>query len=314
GSYYPFTRVHAMKPFDHVCWKEEYGSDACDIQRESALTKYRMIALMYSEMLKAHVQGGSIVRPLQADWPQLTALYDTDQVFSYGGYLIGAPLVHSEMSGTTVITLPYETYSPISTVSRSYEEYYDFITLSNINCSQTSETDVSDGTCSVTVDASYGSMPLFVRAGSIIPTQSPQERAYTTFQESTLNLLSVMTAYGSAKGEMYLDSGKWSNNGLNYANVYVTVSMVTYCDGKGTCTFQIATSDYGSMVPSIEKIPSVGTVTIVGDMLGTVKSVSNLDCSTSTTCSSLIIDNNIEISVDFALNTGDSLEISFNYE
>ncbi|GKT28764.1 Glycoside hydrolase family 31 like protein, partial [Aduncisulcus paluster] len=116
GSYYPFTRVHAMKPFDHVCWKEEYGSDACDIQRESALTKYRMIALMYSEMLKAHVQGGSIVRPLQADWPQLTALYDTDQVFSYGGYLIGAPLVHSEMSGTTVITLPYETYSPISTV------------------------------------------------------------------------------------------------------------------------------------------------------------------------------------------------------
>ncbi|GKT15784.1 Glycoside hydrolase family 31 like protein [Aduncisulcus paluster] len=263
GSFYPFTRVHASDDSpDHTCWQTMYGEDACDIQRESITKKYTFMANMYSEMLKSHLFGGSITRPLQADWPNIIELYNEDKVFTYGGSLIAAPILDQGVA-SVAITLPYTPHGIIGEANRATEIYYDFSTLEHVSCVHSEGSDV----CIVDAAAEYGAMPLFLRGGSIALKQEALERAKLTYaQDYTLVMALSLTSsstFAESEGDFIVAADDVpidpsSDSPFPFTHVYSTVTC-----NKGTCTLDLVTLNSNTCGSA----PLLGNIVVIGQMI-----------------------------------------------
>lgn len=156
----PFFRNHSnLDTHDQEPWA--FGADIEASCRSSLELRYRLLPYLYSLFVEASRYGTPIARPMAWDWPNDPQASGLGDQFMLGSSLLVAPILAPGAHGRSV-------YLPAG-------KWYNFFGGGPI-----------DGRRHVAVDAGLDRIPLFVRAGAVLPLypvrqhtgQSPGDTAY----------------------------------------------------------------------------------------------------------------------------------------
>lgn len=153
------SRCHGTTPREP--WA--FGEEAVEIFRQYARLRYRLMPYIYSYAEQAARTGLPVVRPLVLEYEDDSRTHDLDTQFLLGEELLVAPVFDEQ--GTTDVYLPEG-------------EWYDH---------WSGERHLGGRT--VTVETPLDTMPIFVRAGGLVP----KREATQTVQSGTPETLTVTT-------------------------------------------------------------------------------------------------------------------------
>lgn len=177
GAFCPGFRSHGWVWREHVPWA--HGPEIEAICRRYVELRYRLLPYTYTLAWQAYTRGLPLMRPLVLNYPDDPRVWDLGSEYLWGDDLLVAPVTREGATSWPV-------YLPAG-------GWYDFWTQRRY-----------DGPCGVTVDAPLDRLPLFVRAGAILPLgplmQHSDERRV---DEVTL----LIYPDGAARFELYDDDG-----------------------------------------------------------------------------------------------------------
>jgi alpha-D-xyloside xylohydrolase len=176
GAFQPNFRSHGSRPQNEV-WS--YGKQAEPILEKYLKLRYQLMPYIYSLGWKTHETGAPFMRGLFMDFGDDPKVADIGDEYMFGPALLVAPVV--EQGRTT-----REVYLPAGT------DWYNFWTNERLKGGQT-----------VTVAAPIDVLPLFVRAGSIVPMGAAVK---STNEKQALQELRVYSG-ADANFDLYSDDG-----------------------------------------------------------------------------------------------------------
>ena len=208
GTFNPIFRMHGYMT-ETEPWK--YGQKVEDNMRKMLNLRYQLLPYIYSEAWQITKNGSTIMRPLVMDFNGDTAAVNSKFQYMFGKSLLVAPVTEANVNQWNV-------YLPIDA------DWFDFWTGKHFAGGQTIKT-----------DAPLDKIPLFVKAGSVIPMgkviQSSAEKSDT---------LEIRVYEGAdARLELYEDEG----DNYNYEKgLYSTITFrwddkaqkLTISDRKGS--------------------------------------------------------------------------------
>lgn len=179
SAFTPYFRSHtADDTRAHEPWS--FGPNVLDISRHYLRLRYALLPYLYSAFYRAEIEAEPVMKPLFFEWPQEDRLAEVNDEYLFGPHLLAAPV-------TTADTLWRHVYLPPG-------HWYDFWNDT-----------LYRGSSDQLVAAPIGKLPLFVRAGSIVPHESA--RMHTDAERSPVMFLDVYPdESGQARGELYSDA------------------------------------------------------------------------------------------------------------
>jgi alpha-glucosidase len=175
GVFYPYCRTHTeLNSRNQEPWS--YGNRMTDINRRSIELRYHLLPYIYNSFHESAETGLPVMRALLLDYPDDQKAVDQNEEFLFGDDLLVAPVVKQGEWKWTV-------YLPKGA-------WYDYWTDRRTR-----------GPEEITVDAPIDSIPIFVRAGAIIPTQ--QVVQYT--DEAPINPLTFQIYPGEDSSRVYYE-------------------------------------------------------------------------------------------------------------
>jgi len=198
GAFQPTFRTHGTRPYNEV-WS--YGKQAEPILEKYLRLRYELMPYIYSLGHGVNQTGAPFMRGLFMDFGNDPKVANIGDEYMFGPALLVAPVTDQGMTSRPV-------YLPAGT------DWYNFWTNERLKGGQT-----------ITADAPIDRIPLFVRAGSIIPMGSVVE---STNEVQTIAKLKV---YPGADGafDLYRDDGKT----YAYEGGKFEVSHLSYSDATG---------------------------------------------------------------------------------
>jgi alpha-D-xyloside xylohydrolase len=180
GVFQPNFRTHGTRPHNEV-WS--YGKQAESILEKYLRLRYELMPYTYSLAYSTHESGAPFMRALFMDFPNDPKVADMGEEYMFGPAFLVAPVTSQGQTTKSV-------YLPAGTA------WYNFWTNERFEGGQT-----------IQVNAPIDTIPLFVKAGSIVPLGSAVE--------STHDKQSIMhvKVYPGADGDFTL----YSDDGLTYA-------------------------------------------------------------------------------------------------
>ena len=143
GAFSPIFRVHGTRyPDENELWS--YGSDAQKILVDYDTLRYRLMPYIYSQAWQVTSNHGTLMRPLVMDWRDDVEAQNTGDEYLFGPAILVSP-VYTQGATSRTVYLPKATW-------------YDFWTGEKL-----------EGSKRIEADAPLNKLPLFVRAGSIVP-------------------------------------------------------------------------------------------------------------------------------------------------
>ncbi len=193
GTFNPILRVHGTRnPDENELWS--YGPDAQKILVNFDRLRYRLLPYIYSLAWMTTSQSYTPMRPLVMDFRPDPRAQDVGDQFMYGPAFLVNPV--TEPAATT-----RQLYLPPT-------KWYDFWTGS-----------VVDGGRMINADAPLERLPLYVRAGSIVPL-GPEEEWSTEKPADPIEL----RIYGGADGDFSIYEDE--NDTYNYEKgAYATIPL-----------------------------------------------------------------------------------------
>lgn len=179
---YPFMRSHsALGTAEQHPWS--YGPEVEEVARRAIKLRYRLLPYLYSAMMD-HCRGGlPVLRPMFFDYPATGAFrYLEDQVM-FGPHMVAAPFITRGCDQRLVI-LPQG-------------RWYDFHSGRRIE---------ADGSGFV-IRRDPGRVPLFVKAGAVIPTFATEISSTGEAQQAEWELCHFPGA-GDVASRVYWDTGE----------------------------------------------------------------------------------------------------------
>ncbi len=179
GAFYPMFRNHTTKgTADQEPWVN--GPEHEAIRRRYVELRYQLLPYIYTSLEESTRAGIPLMRPIFLEYPDAVAFYGEDREFLFGRDLLVAPKVFETMDAYDVILPP--------------GEWYDYWTGAKLHSGRP-----------LGVNPPLGLMPLYVRAGAILPEQPVVQ--YT--DEIPAGPLELRVYPGSdCHGSLYLDDGK----------------------------------------------------------------------------------------------------------
>jgi alpha-D-xyloside xylohydrolase len=153
GAFVPLLRVHGEFPYREM-W--EFGGDASPAYHAELKfdrLRYRLLPYIYSLAGDVTWQGGTIMRALVMDFPADTTVLNIGDQYMFGPAFLVNPV-------TTYQARKRPVYLPLTGGG-----WFDFWTGQHFDSGQT-----------IDAPAPFDALPLFVRAGSIIPCGPEIER------------------------------------------------------------------------------------------------------------------------------------------
>jgi alpha-glucosidase len=139
----PFCRNHkVIDGYDQEPWR--FGQYYEDIIRKYLKLRYQLLPFLYMTLEEAHRTGVPLFRPLVLNYQDDPNTYNLDDEFMIGDALLVAPIVKPDVTRRLV-------YLPKGT-------WYDYWSNKKL-----------EGGMMIYVDAPLETVPMFVRAGAIIP-------------------------------------------------------------------------------------------------------------------------------------------------
>jgi len=165
------ARFHGTTPREP--W--EFGDEALDIFRKFARLRYKHLPYLYTNAVITSDTGLPLMRPLVLHYTEDPATRAIETQYLLGRDLLVAPVIES--GGSTEVYLPED-------------EWIDYWSGDRFEGNQTLQMDVP-----------LGEIPLFVRAGSIIPTREPTQTVQQGPPEHLT--LTARASDGCASGQYY---------------------------------------------------------------------------------------------------------------
>jgi alpha-D-xyloside xylohydrolase len=153
GSFQPVMRAHGERNHNEV-WS--YGKQAEPILAKYLKLRYQLLPYTYSAAYHSYETGAPYMRALFMDFPNDPNVADIKDEYMYGPAFLVAPVTEQGETHRAV-------YLPAGC------DWYNYWTNERLHGGQT-----------ITADAPIDTLPLFVKAGSIVPLGSEVESAQQT--------------------------------------------------------------------------------------------------------------------------------------
>ncbi len=198
GMLYPLMRAHsAMSTAHHEPWV--FGQRVEDICREYINLRYQLLPFFYTLFWEAATTGTPILRPLVYEYPDDPKTYTLYDQVLLGSNLMATPIYRPGVEYRAV-------YLPDGT-------WYDWWTGEKL-----------EGATHILAHAPLERMPLYARAGAVIPMQPVTQYV----DEHPLNELQLRIFPGSSEYTLYEDDG----NSFEYQkDIYSTTKTSVYTEG-----------------------------------------------------------------------------------
>lgn len=186
SAFFPFYRNHnvlsaiSQEPFR---WASVASSTKTAMQ-----IRYSLLPYMYTLFYQAHTTGSTVMRALAWEFPNEPQLAAVDTQFMLGPNILVTPVLEPQVDTVNGI------FPGVATGTTWYDWY-------------TGERVAAQAGVNTSISAPLGHIPVYLRSGSITPTQEP---GYTT-TESRANpwgLIIALDAAGKASGSLYVDDGE----------------------------------------------------------------------------------------------------------
>ena len=218
GTFTPLLRVHGEFP-DREMW--ELGGEshpAYQAELKFDRLRYRLLPYIYSLAGEVTHQGGTIMRGLIMDFRGDTNVWDIGDEFMFGPAFLVSPVTTYKARSRSVYLPP------------TAGGWYDFWTGSFVEDGKT-----------IDANAPYDSIPLYIKAGSIIPTGPDLQ--YT--REKPANPIAI-SVYPGADGDFTL----YEDEGLDYSYEKGAFSRIPlhWDDQAGVLTIRQRTGAFKGML------------------------------------------------------------------
>jgi len=202
GAMSPIFRIHGYQT-ETEPWK--YGQKVEDNMRKMLNLRYRLLPYIYSEAWQVTKNGSTIMRPLVMDFNGDTVAVNRQYQYMFGKAFLVAPITEPNVSA-------WDVYLPKSA------GWFDFWTGKRFDGGQTIKT-----------DAPLDKIPLFVKAGSILPMGKIIQYA----GEKSADTLEIRVYKGTdAKFELYEDEG----DNYNYEKGKYSIILFNWNEKKQCLT------------------------------------------------------------------------------
>ena len=234
----PFCRNHkVIDGYDQEPWR--FGKYYEDIIRKYLKLRYQLLPFLYTTLEEAHQTGIPLFRPLVLNYQDDPNTYNLDDEFMIGNDLLVAPVVKPDVTRRLV-------YLPKGI-------WYDYWTNKKY-----------EGGTMIAAEAPLETVPMFVRAGAIIPT-APEMNYIGEKPQDPITFNIYPDEKGSAATTLYEDDGV-SNGYRDGAFRRTTVNfrrvgagfLVTKGASQGT--YQPGTRRLSFILKSPTSAPRVATV------------------------------------------------------
>ena len=203
GVFSPVFRVHGTRnPDENELWS--YGPEAEKILVDYDSLRYRLMPYIYSEAWQVTSAHGTLMRPLVMDWRNDVEAQNTGDEYLFGPAILVSPVTTQGATSRTV-------YLPQA-------GWYDFWTGEKV-----------EGGRHIQADAPLSKLPLYVRAGSIVPLGPAME--WTTEKPADPIELRI---YPGADGDFTLYEDE--NDNYNYEKGAHATIALHWDDGAKTLT------------------------------------------------------------------------------
>jgi alpha-glucosidase len=183
GALNPIYRDHTAKgTLDQEPWV--HGPDHEAIRRKYIELRYRLMPYLYTGIEEASRTGLPLMRPIFLEYPQASDFYGDNRDFLFGSDFFVAP-VTTDMVDDEEVTLPPG-------------DWYDFWTSTKLSSKE-----------KLTLHPRLDEMPLYVRAGAIVPMQ-PLVQSTEETPNGPLDLRVYLPDSASGddcRGALYQDDG-----------------------------------------------------------------------------------------------------------
>jgi alpha-D-xyloside xylohydrolase len=214
GAFSPVFRVHGFQT-ETEPWK--YGPEVEENMRKMMNLRYRLLPYIYSEAWQITHNGSTLMRPLVMDFPEDMKAVEQPFEYMFGQSFLVAPVIEPN-----IVELPV--YLPKDIV------WYNFWTGKQFKGGQT-----------LTASAPIDKIPVFVKAGSIIPMGKFLQ--YTG--QKTADTLEIRIYKGAdGRFELYEDEG----DNYNYEKGAYSVIPFEWNEQKQTLTIGKRQGDFKGLL------------------------------------------------------------------
>lgn len=214
ATFLPVMRIHGYMS-ETEPWR--YGAEAEEVIRRQLNLRYQLLPYIYTEASEVSRKGRTLMRPLIFDFA-----HDKEALRHPLEYMFGKALLISPITEPDVVE--QQTYLP-----ETEGGWYDFYTNQHYEGGQT-----------VTTQVDIDRIPVFVRAGSIIPMGPIIQQS----EESAGGNLTFHIYPGKdAEYELYEDEG----DNYNYKQGAFRTTLVQWNDAKRTHKIEQPKGSYNSM-------------------------------------------------------------------
>ncbi len=197
GAFLPMFRSHGQNPYREIYNISEQGSPSYNSMVAYTRLRYRLMPYIYSQAGDMYHKDATLMRGLAMDFPNDRIAADINDQYMFGPAFLVNPVYEFGARERNV-------YLPTGTT------WYDFYTGEKHKGGQR-----------ITAAAPYERMPLFVKAGSIVPTGPAIQ-----FADAAMNADLTLNIYTGENGhfELYEDDGRsygyengeWSRIAFSY--------------------------------------------------------------------------------------------------
>jgi alpha-D-xyloside xylohydrolase len=181
GAFSPLFRSHGEAPVREIFAIAPEGTPTYRSMAFYDRLRYRLMPYIYTLAGDVHHRDGTIMRGLVMDFPEDRRVWDIDDQYMFGPAFLAAPVTEFKARSR-------EVYLPQGTL------WYDFYSGRAM-----------EGGQAIAADAPYERMPLFVRAGSIVPVGPAIQSTAEISTDQPVTLLVYTGADGSFA--LYEDDG-----------------------------------------------------------------------------------------------------------
>jgi alpha-glucosidase (family GH31 glycosyl hydrolase) len=187
GSFSPILRTHTTKNPDAERRIWAYPEPYSDLMRDCYIRRYAMQPYIYTEARKTYDTGLAFLHPLYYNWPEVPEAYTAKNEYMFGDSILADP-----------ITKPVAKDSQLAAISvwlppGDWIEWDSGATL--------------HGPATVQRSFSLSQIPLYVKAGSIIPMQPATNRTAEKPVDSLILTVFPLKDGQTSEYHLYEDSG-----------------------------------------------------------------------------------------------------------